>query len=198
MIAWFRICGLAMLEIPEDRCERHRLFEAIDSAFRAGDFTTLGAALGGSPRWYDETMPFELGLGHPLEYAIYWSPPAFIERLILAGSSVDYEDDAGFPALIAALSTSRADRLDILRLLIQHGADLARQGINDWTPLHYAASTGDLPAIRILLEAGADPHSRTRIDDLATPAEEAERAGFMEGARFLRDAAGRMENAHER
>ncbi|MGX9178338.1 hypothetical protein [Mesorhizobium sp. BHbdii] len=27
-----------MLEIPEDRCERHGLFKAIDDAFKAGDF----------------------------------------------------------------------------------------------------------------------------------------------------------------
>jgi ankyrin repeat protein len=180
-----------MLEIPKDRCARHRLFMAIDGAFRAGDFAALGTAFGGSPRWCDETMPFELGLGHPLEYAIYWSPLAFIEELILAGSSVNFEADDGFPALIATLSTSRADRLDILRLLIRHGADLARRGINDWTPLHWAASTGDLPAIQVLLEAGADPLLRTRIDDLATPAGEAERAGFMEGAALLRDAEAR-------
>ncbi|WP_286457937.1 hypothetical protein [Mesorhizobium sp. C089B] len=25
----------------------------------------------GTPRWFDEHMPFEIGLGHPLEYAIY-------------------------------------------------------------------------------------------------------------------------------
>jgi hypothetical protein len=184
-----------MLEIPEDRCARHRLFEAIDSAFRAGDFAALGKALGGSPRWYDENMPFEFGLGHPLEYAIYWSPLAFIEELILAGSNVDFEDDAGFPALIATLSTTRPDRLDILRLLIRYGADLARRGINDWTPLHWAASTGDLPAIRILLEAGADPLLRTRIDDLATPAGEAERSGFMECAALLREAEARRGTA---
>jgi ankyrin repeat protein len=187
-----------MLEIPEDRCERNRLFEAIDNAFKAGDFAALGTALGGSPRWYDETMPFELGLGHPLEYAIFWSPLAFIEELILAGSNVNYEDDAGFPAMIATLSASRADRLDILRLLIRHGADLARRGINDWTPLHWAASTGDLAAIRLLLEAGADPLLRTRIDDLATPAGEAERSGFMEGAALLREAENAWEGRRER
>jgi ankyrin repeat protein len=141
-----------MLEIPEDRCERHRLFQAIDSSFKAGDFDRLAQALGGSPRWFDEPMPFELGLGHPLEYAIYWSPLAFIERLIEAGSGVNYGDNAGFPSLIAALSTKRADRLDIVRLLVRSGADPTRRGINDWTPLHYAASTRDLPAIRLLLD----------------------------------------------
>ncbi|TIT04612.1 MAG: ankyrin repeat domain-containing protein, partial [Mesorhizobium sp.] len=70
-----------MLEIPEDRGERRKLFQAIDQAFKAGDFATLAAALGGSARWFDERMPFELGLGHPLEYAIYWSPAAFITAL---------------------------------------------------------------------------------------------------------------------
>ena len=79
-----------MLEIPEDRCERHRLFKAIDDAFKGGDFEGLGVALGGSPGWFDERMPFELGLGHPLEYAIYWSPVRFISTLLDAGSDPNY------------------------------------------------------------------------------------------------------------
>jgi uncharacterized protein len=101
-----------MMEVPADRCERHRLFKAIDDAFRAGDFQGLGAALGGSPRWFNEQMPVDLGLGHPLEYAIYWSPLPFIDQLIDAGSDPNYVDAGGFPAIIAALSTSRADKLD--------------------------------------------------------------------------------------
>lgn len=180
-----------MLEIPEDRCERHKLFKAIDDAFKAGDFEALGRALGSRPRWFDEVMPFEFALGHPLEYAIYWSPLSFIEALIAAGSNVNYEDDGGFPALIAALSTDRhgrGDRLDVLRLLIRHGADLNGRGLNDWTPLHYATSTRDLEALRLLLASGADPTLRTRIDDCATALEEAEAAGFTECAAVLRQA----------
>ena len=179
-----------MLEIPDDRCERHRLFKAIDDAFKAGDLEALKLALGNAPRWFDEPMPCELGLGHPLEYAIYWSPLGFIEELIALGSNVNYEDHAGFPALIAALSTDRhgrGDRLEVLKLLLRHGAQMTR-GLNDWTPLHYAASTRDLEALRLLLEAGADPTIRTRIDDLSTPLEEAEAAGFAEGAALLRQA----------
>ena len=86
-----------MLEVPEDGCARNRLFRAIDESFRTGDFAALGRALGGAPRWFDEDMPLELGLGHPLEYAIYWSPLQFIEELIAAGSDPNYEDAAGFP-----------------------------------------------------------------------------------------------------
>lgn len=177
-----------MLESPEDRCERYRIFKAIDDAFKAGDIEALKTALGNSPRWFDETMPHEFGLGHPLEYAIYWSPLGFIEDLIALGSSVNYKDDAGFPCLIAALSTDRGDRLDVLRLLIRHGADHHRRGINDCTPLHYAAGLRDLEALRLLLASDADPTLRTRIDDLSTLLEDAEAAGFTEGATLLRQA----------
>ncbi|WP_181173885.1 ankyrin repeat domain-containing protein [Mesorhizobium sp. B2-3-12] len=177
-----------MLEIPEDRCERHRLFKAMDDAFKAGDFEALGTALGGSPRWFDERMPFELGLGHPLEYAIYWSPPAFIATLLEAGSSPNYDDHAGFPSIIAALSTERADKFDIIHILIDHGADANMRGVNDWTPLHYGVAMRDAEAIRLLLAAGADPTLRTRIDHYTTALEEADIAGFEVGASLLRAA----------
>ena len=179
-----------MLDVPEDRCERERLFQAIDDGFRAGDFEALGTTLGGSPIWFDEAMPFELGLGHPLEYAIYWSPVPFIERLIEAGSNPNYVDDTGFPSIIAALSTTRKDKLEIVQLLIDRGANLGMRGINDWTPLHHAASTGDIEAVRLLLAAGADPQLRTRIDTYATALEEAEAAGLADVASLLRQASG--------
>jgi hypothetical protein len=181
-----------MLEIPEDRCERHRLFKAIDDAFKTGDFEALGAALGNAPRWFDERMPFELGLGHPLEYAVYWSPVAFISALLEAGSNPNYDDHAGFPSIIAALSTERTDKLDIIRIVLGHGADPDMRGVNDWTSLHYAVAMRDAEAIRLLLAAGADPSLRTRIDDYATALEEAEDAGFEAGASLLREAASKQ------
>jgi hypothetical protein len=55
-----------MLQIPDDRCERHRLFKAIDDAFKAGDIEALKLALGNSSHWFDDPMPCELGLDHPL------------------------------------------------------------------------------------------------------------------------------------
>jgi hypothetical protein len=175
-----------LIAIPEDRCERHRLFERIDAAFKAGDFTALGEALGGADRWFDESMPFEFGLGHPLEYAIYWSPLAFVEQLIAAGSRVNYADAAGFPSLIAALSTKRPDRLRLTSLLIRQGADLHQRGVNDWTPLHYAVALRDADAIALLMEAGADPNVPTRIDDCTSALEEAEAGGFEAGAALMR------------
>jgi ankyrin repeat protein len=133
-------------------------------------------------------MPYELGLGHPLEYAIYWSPLAFIGQLMEAGANPNYEDAGGFPAIIAALSTSRADRLAIVKLLLGHGADPNRRGVNDWTPLHCAVSLRDADAIRLLLASRADPALRTRIDDYETALEGAESAAFEAGAALLREA----------
>ncbi|RWG57066.1 MAG: ankyrin repeat domain-containing protein [Mesorhizobium sp.] len=180
-----------MLEIPDDRCERAKLFKAIDDAFKAGDFDGLGKALGGSARWYDERMPFELGLGHPLEYAIYWSPTGFIATLLDAGSNPNYEDPAGFPSIIAALSTERSDRLQLIQILLEQGADPNMRGVNDWTPLHYAVAQRDAEAIRLLLASGADPSLRTRIDDCEIALEGADRAGFEAGASLLREAMSR-------
>jgi ankyrin repeat protein len=78
--------------------------------------------------------------------------------------------------LIAALSADRPDRLELLRLLLSRGAESGQRGLNDWTPLHYAVARDDLPAIELLIAHGADINARTRIDDLTTPLEEAERS----------------------
>jgi hypothetical protein len=48
-----------------------------------------------------------------------------------------------------------------------------------------AVSERNLPAVEILLEAGADPRLRTRIDDCETPREMAEQVGLREMAELL-------------
>jgi hypothetical protein len=45
---------------------------------------------------------------------------------------------------------------------------------------------GDPGAIAILLKAGADPSARTRIDELETALESAERANSLEAIRALK------------
>jgi ankyrin repeat protein len=44
----------------------------------------------------------------------------------------------------------------ILRLLLEHGADINAQDEDDWTPLHSASTRGALEVVRLLLEHGAD------------------------------------------
>ena len=54
---------------------------------------------------------------------------------------------------------------DLITLLLSFGADPNQRGVNDYTSLHMAVSERNLPAVGILLEAGANPRLRTRIDD---------------------------------
>ena len=159
---------------------------AIHDAFKRGDLAALKALLGDPPDFPNCRGP--AGVGELiLEYAIYHSPLPFIRTLLERGANPNYEDHAGFPSSIAALSSGRADRYEIARLLLAFGADIQARGLNDWTPLHYAAANDDLDGVRLLLAHGADPNARTRIDALATPLEEALHLGRAAAVRLLRD-----------
>jgi hypothetical protein len=98
-----------------------------------------------------------------------------------------------FPPLIAALvkgrdvpgATRRTDVEEIVRLLLRFGADPNQRGINDYTALHMAVAERRPLAVRLLLDAGADPELRTRIDDYETPRGLAEAAGLSDVVAML-------------
>lgn len=103
------------------------------------------------------------------------------------GAPVDPDVDDGHPPIHCILDAPARHRYENLAILIEAGADVNRRGVNDWTPLHHAAIRDDRRAMQILLDAGADPAIRTRIDDRATPEEEARNLGHVASADFLRD-----------
>ena len=159
---------------------------AIHEAFKRGDLEALRTLLGNPPDFPNCRGP--RGVGEIiLEYAIYWSPLTFVRKLLELGADANYQDHAGFPSLIAALSTERSDKHDMIKLLLSFGASLEQRGVNDYTPLHYAASLDDPHAIEILIRHGADPVARTTIDDYETPLELAERYGKAHAAAALRE-----------
>ncbi len=57
--------------------------------------------------------------------------------------------------MIAALTTARPDKYQVIELLISFGADIQQRGINGFTPLHCAAADNDAKAIELLLSHGA-------------------------------------------
>ena len=177
---------------PDDeRCKEWEKFRKIDKAFRNGDLAALRAAVDDPDDVPNGPMP--LAVGPCLQYAIYHSPLSFIRTLLEIGADPKLTDNDGFPPLIAALSCShphagspgRSDTLDIIKLLLAFDADPNQRGINDYTPLHMAVGERQPHAIETLLEAGADPRLRTRIDDYETPREMAERAGLPDIAELL-------------
>jgi hypothetical protein len=175
----------------DERCEEARRFARIDAAFRGGDLEALRQAVDDPEAIPNGQMP--VTIGNCLVYAVHHSPVAFIRTLLEIGADPNLPADDGFPPLIAALSclreepgaTPRADVDEILRLLLSRGADPNIRGINDWTPLHMAVAQRSARAVQILLDAGADPALRTRIDDCDTPLEMAEAAGLSDVAGIL-------------
>lgn len=161
----------------------------VHKAFVRGDLQGLRAALGDPPGFPNSPSP-SLAIGNFLEYAIYHSPLAFVRSLLDLGAAIDYEH-SGFPCLIAALSTDRPDKLELLGLLLECGADIEQRGVNDFTPLHYAVWSRDGQAVKLLLDRGADPEARTRIDDCSTPIEDAERQGIRPIVALLRQVVGK-------
>lgn len=156
---------------------------AIHEATVAGDLDRLREAFGNPddfPNSRDEC-------GEPcLDHAIYHGPLSLVRALLELGADPNYADAGGFPSLFAAIDRAAPDRHQVLELLLAAGADVQQRGFNDYTALHQAACRDDAAAVEILLRHGADPKARTRIDDYATPLEEAELFGHAVGAAALR------------
>ena len=179
-------------ETEEERCALHRRYLAVEQACRAGDVDALRIALG-DPEGFPTALldvDFMACGDRPLDIAMVEGPLSLIEKLLDLGADPNAPAPDGFPPLLLAIDLQREDRHAVLALLLARGGDPAQRGINDWTPLHHAVARRDLDAVRLLLANGADPRARTRIDDLTTPLEDAEAAGFREAARLMREAIG--------
>lgn len=163
---------------------------AIHEAYKCGDLEALKSLLGNPADFLNCRGP--RGMGEIiLEYAIYHSPLPFVQELLQLGANPNYDNHAGFPSLIAALSTDRSDKAQIVELLLSHGANVGQVGHNGYTPLHWAAADDDPAMIELLLKHGADPRARTTVDDYTTPLEEVENFGREKAAAALRKLTGK-------
>lgn len=179
------------MDKDDNRCAEAKTFAAIDEALRTGDLDALRRAVPDPSQIPNGRMPDTVG--PCLVYAIYHSPLAFIRTLLEIGADPNARVDDGFPPLIAALTTARevpgakrrTDVADLIRLLLSFGTDPNQRGINDYTPLHMTVVARNPLLAQILLDGGADPELRTRIDDYETPLEMAQAAGLTDLAAVL-------------
>ena len=186
----------ARIRDEERRCAEARRHARAAAAFRDGDADVLREMADDPAAFPNSYGPWGLRCS-PLHDAIYHSPLSFVRTLLELGADPNYDDGDGFPSLIAALSSKPSPALGhggrdtdvhaLLTLLLDFGADPNQRGHNDYTPLHWAASDGDVRAVRLLLARRANPALRTRIDDCETPLELAERCGHEAVAKLLRD-----------
>ena len=175
------VCSVSA--VADSTSDEHARFRRLDDAFRVGDLPALRAELDSIDGF--PNVIAHAAIGACLTYAIYHSPLDLIDQLLELGADPNWPSDDGFPPLIAALSSAdvtpgavaRDDALAIVETLLAHGAAVDQRGINDYTPLHWAAGQGDLTMVELLLANGADPNEITRIDDLETALEVAAAAG---------------------
>ena len=108
-----------------------------------------------------------------------------VKWMLSKGVELNFTDDEGFSSLHSAIARNLPNKYEILEALIKAGADVNAHGRNDETPLHFAAGMEDIKAIEMLLKAGADRTIKTRIDNYATPEEEARMSGRHEAADLI-------------
>lgn len=99
----------------------------------------------------------------PLILASYEGDRMVVNALIEQGADLDVANEAGTTALAAAAMRGHTG---VLRDLLAAGAN---PNVGNGAPLHWAVVASEKEAVRILLQAGADPllenqHNKTAID----------------------------------
>ncbi|MGO9463067.1 MAG: ankyrin repeat domain-containing protein [Isosphaeraceae bacterium] len=85
-----------------------------------------------------------------------------IAKLLLGRTNVNCKDSTGETPLHAAAKTNHAN---VVRLLLEHGADLKVADVYGNTPLHNAARGGAPDAAKALISAGASVNPRNKFKE---------------------------------
>jgi ankyrin repeat protein len=124
----------------------------------------------------------------PLGLAAFFKRPAAAKVLIACGADPRMASKpAGFTPLHSAVADDAgAATTDLVRMLLDAGADANARSASGGTPLHTAAFTGNIPVIEMLLAAGAKPEEAD--DKGRTPLDVARERKHTEAAARLHDA----------
>jgi uncharacterized protein len=107
----------------------------------------------------------------PLGLAVFFGQKRVAETLLARGAPVN-EASKNAMKVMPLHSAVAGQHTDIVRLLIDHGADVTACQTEDFTPLHQAAANGQVEVAELLLSRGAKVNAKTQKGktplDLAT------------------------------
>jgi uncharacterized protein len=94
-----------------------------------------------------------------LHYAAFFNHPEVATHLVNAGANVGAvsRNNMKVMPLHSAVATGA---VEVVRLLIAHGADVNARQQDEFTPLHGAAENGNIEIVQMLLAANASVNSR--------------------------------------
>jgi ankyrin repeat protein len=118
----------------------------------------------------------------PLMYATLYGDIESARQLLKLGADPNLQNEAGATALLWA-----TDNLEMVSLLVEHGADVNAKSSDSRTPLLVASGRyGAAPVVKYLLDHGANPsaHSPALVGEM-TPLAEAAYAGDETVLRML-------------
>ena len=133
----------------------------------------------------------------PLHLAAFGGHLEVVRDLLELEADVDSLNGEGLTPSQQALKGQREGYLDIVCLLLNHGADEKVHDENENTPLHFAASEGHLEVARMLLEHKVDVDSLN--SEGLTPLQRASkgrREGYLDIMRLLLDYGANV-NVHD-
>ncbi len=119
----------------------------------------------------------------PLGLAAFFGSKEAVEVLLARGANPNLASKNAFKA-VPLQSAAVRGRLEIARLLLDHGAKTNMRGEGGYTPLHEVASNGGIEFAKLLLEHNADINAKG--DDGKTPLTIALENKQIDMAAFLR------------
>ena len=149
---------------------------ALAAAIRSGHTRVAFSLLksGALPKWQDAHLAALCGRARLLK--------AFLS----GGTDVNQlEGIGGTAAVTLIMSAAFAGETDIIRVLIECGADVNLSNENGWTALLSAASCGHVDVVKLLLSIGADANAAAGDGD--TPMTVAAKEGHDEVVRLLKE-----------
>jgi hypothetical protein len=119
----------------------------------------------------------------PLHSAAYYGDLEVVQKLVECGASIGAKNLYGFTPLYYASFGDYGNYCSVLRLLLEHGADINARAGDGSTALHRASSYGRLEIVCLLLEHGAETKAKNNLGKTALQV--AEEKGKFEVVKLL-------------